>query len=370
MQQQFELIEEESFTIVLVDDSPLVHKIVKRVLEKKYEVKSCFTGREAIEQMEVLAPSLILLDVEMPDMDGFEAIKLLRGMPSLANVPIIFLTAKNDVAFEVEALGLGAVDYINKPFADELLQKRVEIHLAHAVQQRTLTHYNENLENMIQEKTKIIKELQYAIIYTLVDLVEMRDNSTGGHIQRTQAYYKLILDYLETHKIYQHELHRIEKHLLLEAAQLHDIGKVAIPDAILCKPARLTPEEFEVMKTHTTIGYKAIMNAMKLTTEKDFLSFAAPVALYHHEKWNGNGYPSGLAGEEIPIAARIMSIVDVYDALVSERHYKKKMTHEQAMEILANGRGTDFDPVLIDAVFAMSSEFEEISQTPFEGIAV
>ncbi len=349
------------FTILLVDDSPVIHKIVKRVLEENYNVVSFLSGVEAVDKLDEIQPDLVLLDVEMPDLDGFETIKLMKQKEIMESVPIIFLTAKNDVNFEFEALELGAVDYINKPFANPLLLKRVEIHLTHAIQKRTLSHYNEDLQEMVQEKTKIIKELQYAIVYTLADLVEMRDNSTGGHVLRTQSYFQLILDYLAEKDIYQAVLKDLDQRVLLEASQLHDVGKVAISDAILLKPGKLTPEEFEIMKTHTVIGYNAIVRAMELTNDKEFLNIASIVALSHHEKWDGSGYPNGLTGENIHVAGRIMAIVDVYDALVSERPYKKKMSHAQAMQILIDGRGTHFDPILIDAVVAINEKFEEIS---------
>ncbi len=353
---------DSKFKIMVVDDSPLIHKIVKRVLNEKYDAISFTSGSEAVAALDEVKPDLVLLDVEMPELDGFETIKLMRQNPVMEGVPIIFLTAKTDVDFECMAFELGAVDYINKPFANQLLLKRVEIHLTHAVQRRTLANYNDDLQEMVQEKTKTIKELQYAIVYTLADLVEMRDNSTGGHVLRTQAYFNLILDYLNENDIYQSVLSKLDQRLLLEASQLHDVGKVAIPDAILLKPARLEPEEFEIMKTHTTIGYKAIVKAMELTNDKEFLKFAAEVALTHHERWDGNGYPNGISGTDIPIAGRIMAIVDVYDALVSERHYKKKMPHDKAMSILLEGRASHFDPVLIDTVVAINDKFEEISQ--------
>ncbi len=349
------------FTVLLVDDSPLIHKIVKRVLDHEYQTIAYESGEEALENLDRIKPDLVLLDVDMPGMDGFEIIKLMKRNKMMAEIPIIFLTAKNDVNFEFEAFELGAVDYINKPFANPLLQKRVEIHLAHAIQKKTLSNYNEDLKHKVEEKTKIIKELQYAIIYTLADLVEMRDNSTGGHVLRTQAYIEALLDYLQKKNVYQDCLKGIDKKMFMEASQLHDVGKVAIPDAILQKPARLLPDEFEIIKTHTTIGYKAILRAMELTSDKAFLNFAAEAALNHHERWDGTGYPAGLVGEDIPITGRLMAIADVYDALVSERHYKASMTHEEAMEVLKDGRGSHFDPVLIDAVLAIKDQFREIS---------
>ncbi len=355
----------QKLRIAVIDDSPVVVKIVKRTLEDLYDVIDFPSGGDALTELGRVIPDLILLDVEMPTMNGFDTLKLIKQKKELVDVPVIFLTSKNDVDFELEALALGAVDYINKPFASQLLIKRVELHLSHALQQKALSNYNNDLQKMVAEKTEIIKELQFAIVYTLADLVEIRDSSTGGHVLRTQKYFKVILDYLSEHDLYQETLRGVDQRLLLEASQLHDIGKVAIPDSILLKPARLTPEEFEIMKTHTTIGYNAILRAMELTNDKEFLNFAAVVAITHHEKWNGSGYPNGLSGTDIPIAGRIMAVVDVYDALVSERHYKKSMSHEEAMKIIIEGRATHFDPVLVDGFLEINEKFREISKQTF-----
>lgn len=346
--------------LMAIDDSQVVLRVIRKVLEDGYSVSTASSCEEAIPMMLEQTPDLILLDVVMPNYSGFDTIKLIKQNKSLADIPVIFLTGKNDIEFELEAFKLGAVDYINKPFANPLLLKRVELHLSYAKQKKALHNYNHNLEQMVSEKTEIIKELQYAIVFTLADLVEMRDGSTGGHVLRTQSYFKLMLDYLREHNILQNELRGIEPNLLLEASQLHDIGKVAIPDAILLKPARLTEAEFEIMKTHTIIGHQAIVKAMKLTRDKEFLNFASIVALTHHEKWDGTGYPSGLKGLEIPIAGRIMAIVDVYDAIVSERHYKKAMPHNQALAILVEGRGSHFDPVIIDAFIEINKKFDDV----------
>ncbi len=359
---------ESRFTVLLVDDSPLIHKIVKRVLDGDYHTVAFESGEEALAKLDDIKPDLVLLDVEMPGIDGFQTIKLMKLNKNMAEVPIIFLTGKNDVKFEFEALELGAVDYINKPFANTLLHKRVEIHLAHAIQKRTLANYNEDLKNKVEEKTEIIRELQCAIIYTLADLVEMRDNSTGGHVLRTQSYIEAMLDCLQEKELCPDSIKKIDKKMFIQASQLHDVGKVAIPDSILQKPARLSPKEFDIIKTHTTIGYKALLRAMELTHDKAFLNFAAEAALNHHEKWDGTGYPAGLSGEEIPITGRLMAIADVYDALVSERHYKAKMTHEEALKVLMDGKGSHFDPLLIDAVMEIQDKFNEISMQSKEPV--
>ncbi len=348
--------------LLVIDDSPIIHKIVREVLKDVCDVESAHSANEAFELLGKAKPDLILLDVEMPEKTGFEAIQELKRNPDYEDIPVIFLTAQNDMSFEIKAFELGAVDFITKPFMPPLLIKRVQLHLELAAHRDFLRNSSKELQRMVEEKTEIIKELQNAIIFTMSEIVEMRDGTTGGHILRTQGYYGCILDYMVKHNIYADQLAGIEPDMLREASQLHDIGKVAISDSILLKPGKLTPEEFEIMKTHTTLGEKSIRKAMELTQNKEFLNYAAIVAVSHHEKWDGSGYPHNLQKEEIHIAGRIMAVVDVYDALVSERPYKKKMSHEQAMQILNEGRGIHFDPVLIDIANQLSDVFKSISE--------
>ncbi len=348
--------------LLVIDDSPIIHKIVKEVLKDVCDVESAHTASEAFAFLDREKPDLILLDVEMPEKTGFETIQELKQNPAYEDIPVIFLTAQNDMSFELKAFELGAVDFITKPFMPPLLIKRVLLHLELAAHREFLVNSSKQLQIMVEEKTEIIKELQNAIVFTMSEIVEMRDGTTGGHILRTQGYYECILDYMIKNNIYSEELEGIDPAMLLEASQLHDIGKVAISDSILLKPGKLTTEEFEIMKTHTTLGEKSIRRAMELTREKEFLNYAAIVAVSHHEKWDGSGYPHSLKEKAIHIAGRIMAVVDVYDALVSERPYKKKMSHEQAMQILNEGRGLHFDPVLIDIANELSDVFKSIGE--------
>lgn len=347
--------------ILGVDDSPEILRTLQGILSERYRFLGVPSGQSALKVLELHKPDLFIFDIDMPNMDGLElaqkAQKILQQAGFVKDIPVIFLTSREDIEFELQAFDIGAVDYINKPFSPQLLLKRVHAHMKQELDKKTLSEDN-------KEKTKTIRGLQSAIVYTLADLVEMRDHSTGGHVFRTQKYFSIILDYLAEQNIYQDILRNMDRRLLLEASQLHDVGKVAIPDAILLKPGRLTIQEFEVMKTHTTIGYNAIRRAMSLTSEKEFLGFASEVALSHHEHWDGTGYPNMLAGTDIPIAARIMAIVDVYDALSSERHYKSSMTHEESMQIIVSERGTHFDPILIDACCAVNEKFQQVAQIP------
>ncbi|MEG0617360.1 MAG: response regulator, partial [Oscillospiraceae bacterium] len=296
---------------MIIDDSEVLLEMTRQVLCDIYELFTFSQSPEAILQMRQISPDMVLLDYEMPNLNGLQIIRWMRENEALKDIPVIFLTSYQDVKFELEAFKLGAVDYVHKPFAPALLLKRIEVHLEHAERQANLLHSNGSLLEELEEKAKIIKELQYAIVFTLSDLVEMRDKSTGGHILRTTEYYKLILDYIKDNDIYPDLINGINMELVLEAAQLHDIGKVAIPDAILLKPARLTHDEFETMKTHTLIGYNAILKAMQLTHSREFLNIAAVVALTHHERWDGTGYPHSLEGDAIPLVGRIMAVVDV-----------------------------------------------------------
>lgn len=338
----------EKYKIMIVDDNVTNLTVARKALESIYNVIPVTSGQKAVQLLEKVAPALILLDIEMPEMDGFDTIKLIKANDATKDIPVIFLTAKDDGGSEVEGLKLGAMDYITKPFSIPLLLQRVELHIALVVQREELHNYNRNLAKMVKEQTEIIAELQHSIIHALSDMIECRDGLTGGHVARTQRYLKILVDGLTESSCYEDELQGIDVDLLVESAQLHDIGKIGIPDNILQKPGRLSYEEFEAIKEHTLIGERAIKGAMEMTRSKEFLNYAAVVAVSHHEKWDGSGYPYGLKGRDIPLIGRLMAIADVYDALVSERPYKKALSHQEAVHIIAGEVGRHFDPKLID----------------------
>ena len=350
--------------VMIVDDNVVNLQIARKALNEIYSIIPVTSGKMAISLLAKGLPSLILLDIDMPDMDGFETIKHIKNNEMTKHIPVIFLTAMDDNASELEGLLLGAVDYITKPFSIPLLIQRVKLHIALVDQKRELQNYNDNLTKMVNEKTKTIEELQHTIIYALSDLIECRDGLTGGHVMRTQKYLRAMVDGLVQSGQYAEELKDVDLDLWVESAQLHDIGKVGIPDNILRKPGKLTCEEFEVIKTHTLIGERELKNAMEKTSAKDFLSHAALIAVSHHERWDGLGYPYGLKGTEVPLIGRLMAIADVYDALVSERPYKKAFSHATAVEIIIGESGKHFDPVLID-VFKMRSHYF-VNTTDFE----
>ncbi len=350
--------------VMVVDDNVTNLNIVRKALEPHYDVLLLPSGEKALAILSKVQPDLILLDVEMPGLNGFDVIQEIKKMPShIADIPVIFLTAKDDMTSEFEGLDLGAVDYIIKPFSFPLLLKRVELHLKLANQQKELLNYSNNLELMVRDKTQMITQLQYAVVHVLSDMVEKRDGSTGGHLLRTRNYLKVLIEKVLEEGIYPEITNDIDIELYAHACQMHDVGKISVPDSILLKEGRLTEIEFNLMKEHTTIGAEAICYAMADVEEAEFLRVAAEFASTHHEKWDGSGYPKGLKAAEIPISGRLMAIVDVYDALISERPYKQPFKHSEAMELILKDSGTHFDPQLINAFKLVGATFKEISES-------
>lgn len=341
-------------TIMLVDDNVANLKIGRNVLSKDYNVLTIPSGERLFQMIDRVTPDLILLDVEMPDMDGYDVIKKLKQDPKTASIPVIFLTAKSDTGSELEGLSLGAVDYIVKPFSPPILMKRVETHLL-------LKDYSDNLLEMVDEKTKTVIELQNAMLSTVAAIVEYRDDITGHHISRTGRYLEVFVHDMIEKGIYKDISDTWNVEFLFQSASLHDVGKVAIKDSILMKPTKLDDEEFEIMKSHTTFGVKIINDIERNTTERNFLYHAKIFAGTHHERWDGKGYPNGLSGETIPLQGRLMAIVDVYDALISDRPYKKAFNHDTAIKIISEECGTHFDPILTELFVSKADEFHEIA---------
>jgi putative two-component system response regulator len=283
----------------------------------------------------------------MPEMDGFEAIKVLKGSPETRDIPVIFLTAMNESANELEGLQLGAIDYITKPFSPALLRQRIALHLLLENQKRELQNYNDNLQNMVEAKTKTILKLQNKILAAMAEMVEGRDGTTGDHIANTQRYLTILLSAVINSGIWPEESSGWDMELLAQSSQLHDVGKISIRDSVLKKPGKLTAEEFAEMKEHVRLGIGFIERLEDGEEDSNFLRYAKIFAAFHHEKWDGSGYPRGLSGENIPLLGRMMAIADVYDALTSERPYKKAFSHEEAVRIILEGKGAHFDPALV-----------------------
>jgi putative two-component system response regulator len=283
-----------------------------------------------------------------------------------ADIPVIFLTAKNGEHSELEGLSLGAIDYLYKPFSASLLLRRIENHLLIQDQKHELKILNDDLENAVQKKTNQVLELQNAILSTVADLVEFRDDVTGSHVIRTRKYLECLVDEVMKERIYYSRLGSWNINYFLQSAQLHDVGKIAITDLILNKPGKLSEAEYGIMKTHVTEGITIISRIEDNAGESRFLNHAFNVVRGHHEKWDGTGYPAGLCGEEIPLEGRLMAIADVYDALVSVRPYKSALSTDEARAIILKGRGTHFDPMLVDAFERISDKFELVLQDDSE----
>jgi putative two-component system response regulator len=342
---------------MLVDDNRTNLMVGKTALSEDYSV---LTAPSALKMLDVLRwskPDLVLLDVDMPEMNGFEAITILKAAPETRDIPVIFLTALDAHDDELHGLQLGAVDYITKPFAPPLLRKRVALHLLLENQKRELQHYNDNLQGMVEAKTKTILKLQNKILAAMVEMVEGRDGTTGQHIANTQRYLRSLLTAVVGRGIAPEQAFEWDVDLLVQSSQLHDVGKIAVSDNVLKKPGKLTPAEFNEMKQHVIFGVGFIERLEDDEGDSRFLHYAKTFAAFHHEKWNGDGYPHGLAGNDIPLLGRMMAVADVYDALTSERPYKNAFTHEEALRIIVEGKGAHFDPMLVDLFEQVSGSF-------------
>ena len=329
--------------VFIVDDNETNLMSAKLVLEGKYKSYALPSALKMFKLAEKIVPDLILLDVDMPEVNGFEAMTALKTDERLKAVPVVFLTARHDAESEIRGFEMGALDFINKPFSPPVLIKRIEAHI--------------ETDRLIKDSLRSVKNIYNATISVIADLVESRDKVTGGHIGRTQKYLAILVNKLAANENFKDEIAGWDKTVLIPSAQLHDMGKITVSDAILNKAGKLTDEEFAKIKAHCIEGEKIIDNISSQTQDDGFLLHAKRFAGTHHEKWNGSGYPRGLKGDEIPLEGRIMAIADVYDALVSTRPYKKPFTHEEAVEIIKKDSGTHFDPRIIEAFIEVSEDF-------------
>ena len=346
--------------ILIVDDSRESIEVLGNALPKHYKRQFALNGEKALKLLAASneLPDLILLDVIMPDMDGYEVCRQLKKDEKLKNIPVIFLSALSDMRDKVMAFQNGGVDYIEKPFEIEEVYVRVETHMKLHDLQVELEKHNRHLNQLVEEKVKEISESQMATIFALAKLAESRDNDTRGHLERVQVYCRLLAEKLSMHSEYKDRINAAFIENIHKASPLHDIGKVGIEDAILLKPGKLTSEEFEKMKQHTLIG----SNTLKEVYQKypnNFIRTGIDIAQSHHEKWDGSGYPEGLSGNDIPLSARIMALVDVYDALRSKRAYKDAISHEKTHAIIIQGRGKHFDPLIVEAFIKHEQEFKK-----------
>ena len=340
----------ERASVLVVDDSPDNLTLMTGLLKGRYQVRAVLNGEKALTVARSEAPpDLILLDIMMPNLSGYEVCKALKADPKTALIPIIFLTAMSATEDEKRGLELGAVDFISKPINPPIVLARVETQLRVKAAADFLRNQAAFLQSEVDKRTREVLAIQDVTIMAMASLAETRDSDTGNHIRRTQFYVKTLAERLRDHPRFATALDEDTINLLFKSAPLHDIGKVGIPDRILLKPGRFTPEEFEVMKRHAALGRDAIVAAeQQLGLEVAFLTMAKEIAYCHQEKWDGSGYPQGLQGEAIPVSARLMAIADVYDALICRRIYKEPMPHEQAVQVIVDGRGKHFDPALVD----------------------
>ena len=345
-------------TILLVDDTPANLRLIAGLLRPYYTVKAVNDGEKAIRLCQDDPPDLILLDVMMPDVDGYEVCRCLKSNPRTSIISVIFLTSKTDPDNEQLGMDIGAVDYITRPISPPILLSRVRAHFVEASHSQTLRINNEYLEYEVTKQTRQLMALQNVTMLALASLAETRDAETGNHLKRTQHYMLALGKHLALHPRFADALSGDRVQALYRCAPLHDIGKVGIPDRILLKPCIYTAEEYEIMKTHPKLGRDALLTAQGVTDERmEFLEMAKEIVYCHHEKWDGSGYPQGLKGEAIPVSARLMALADVYDALRSRRVYKDGMSHENATAVIVQAHGTHFDPDVVDAFLALDDVF-------------
>lgn len=339
--------------ILVVDDDSANLMLAQKILGKEYRIAAANSGENALKYLERKTPNLILMDINMPGMDGFETVEALMQREECQSIPVIFLTADNSAQTEQKCFQSGGFDFVGKPFVPDILTSRVRRTLE-------LMNYRNDLENMVEkqaaqliERTRRISEMQENVIVGLANLIESRDGSTGTHVKNTQRYVKMIVEEMKRRNLYAEIMTEDYASNVCKAAPLHDIGKIHIPDAILQKPGKLTEEEFDEMKKHTVYGKELVRDVISEVEDEQYLEIARDICAYHHERWDGNGYPEGLKEKEIPLCARIMSVADVFDALYEERCYKPSIRPlERVFEIIEECSGTQFEPVIVDAFLA------------------
>ena len=362
--------------ILIVDDEPANLTVLSTLLRPLYTVRVCKSGPQALEAAaRAPRPDLILLDVMMPGMDGFAVLDKLRQQPKTADIPVIFVTARDDTLDEEHGLQQGAVDYITKPIKPTVVLSRVQVHVEVKQARDRLKSQNAWLESEVQRRLRDNLMIQDVSLAAMAQLAETRDSDLGNHIARTQSYVETLARHLQAIPKYAPKLEEAMLQRIVKAAPLHDIGKIGIPDEVLLKPGKLSSEEWTCMQSHSQIGGNAIERAIAATLPQYsssstgpkpesllFLEVAKEIALFHHEKWDGSGYPFGLAGEEIPLSARLMALADVFDALTTPRVYKRAWSVEEATQLITEQRGKHFDPAVADAFQADLPTFIHIKQ--------
>jgi putative two-component system response regulator len=342
--------------VLVVDDMEMNRMILEAILSDDYEVVQAENGLAAVDILynSVELPAIVLLDIMMPEMDGFQVLELIKSNTRTAGIPVVFITAADIESTETRGLRAGAVDYVSKPFNPEVVKARVDNHLE-------LKRYRDYLEDAVEQKVRQLVRSKENMLETLATVIEYRNLESGHHVRRTSLLSKKLVDRLLEIPYYARQLNDLHHETLLKAVPIHDIGKIGVPDNILLKPGRLLPDEFEIIKTHTTIGSDIIDTLLTNDEGDEYLLHCRDICRHHHERFDGKGYPDALAGEAIPLSARIVSIVDVYDALANSRVYKPALPHEEAIRIILEGTGTQFDPGLISALKEIHYTFRDLS---------
>lgn len=371
------MIENKEKTVLVVDDTKDNLTVIGNLLEPFYRVRLALSGERALKVAQIdPRPDLILLDVMMPGMDGYAVLERLRAIPATCAIPVIFVTAMNAMEDEERGLRLGAVDYVTKPIRPAILLARINTHIELKQARDWLEDQKGYLEGEVNRRlweNELVKDIS---LNALAMLAEKRDNETGNHLQRTRSYVETLMLRLNDHPLFRDYLGPHQRAMIAKATPLHDIGKVGIPDHILLKPGRLTPAEFDIMKCHARIGADALEDAIRRVLGKDiellnadreasplaFLEMARQIAVGHHEKWDGSGYPLGLSGANIPVGARLMALADVYDAMICRRPYKAPIPEEDVVAAIIAGRGKHFDPDIVDAFLGVQEQFSEIAR--------
>lgn len=340
-------------SILIVDDIMTNRMILANILEDDFDIYQAEDGKQALDALfsHQVTPAIVLLDIMMPGMSGFDVIEVMKADPVLSHISVLFITAADDEEAEIKGLRMGAVDYIYKPFRPEAVKTRVMTHLK-------LHKYNESLEKMVAAQVKELTQAKDKMFENMANIIEYRNLESGEHVKRTKLLTQVFLDYLIAHPMQDYLIDPDDYDIISKSVPLHDVGKIGIPDNVLLKPGSLTRDEYEIIKTHTTIGSEIILSMLDFEDEK-YMNYCNDICRHHHERWDGTGYPDKLREAEIPLVARIVSIVDVYDALVSERVYKAAMSHEQALAVLNLGAGTQFDPYLIKVLNEIEGKFRE-----------
>jgi len=349
----FENIENNKNSILIVDDVEINRMILEAILGEDYIIEQAADGIEALTKLlgGMCRPTLVLLDIMMPEMDGFEVLRTMKESEITKHIPVILITAADPSENEAKGLSCGAVDYIVKPFVNDIVKLRVDIQIE-------LSRYREDLENMVNQKVNALISAKEKMLSTMASVIEYRSLESGEHVKRTSILTGIIAESLLKKSDFKDELIRKDYLIMIKAAPLHDVGKIAVPDEILLKPGKLTPHQFSIMETHTTKGSDIIKKLLLDEEEDMYLRHCYDICRYHHERWDGRGYPDRIGGEDIPLSARIVALVDVYDALVSQRVYKPPFTHAEAMDVIKADAGTKFDARIVEAMVDSQEKFK------------